>query len=226
MIQLIQLIQIIQFKGVNMKKIKLLFIILLLVMLSGCSLFQLEFGMNVNDFRNQEIPRMAMGIKSIQSKEILYDLNYINLELHYGSNGDFSIFDNEELDYKFVGCILLSCTLDQRDIEFTKTQTEYNYLGNIECFKLGNIGDSYLTGPTIKVDGEKVDYKYYTQFYVDSKNIIDKEGKFCIQLREVLYNKIDNYFYTGDVFEIILAYQVKSNNKVELSFVDYTYKNK
>ena len=207
-----------------MKKIKLLFIMLLIVMLSGCSVFQLEFGMNVNDFKEQKIPRMAMGIKSSQSKEILYDLNYINLELHFGSNGDFSIFENEELDYKFVGCVLYSCTLENRDIEFTKTQTDYNCLGDILCFKLGNIGDSLLTGPTIKVDGEKVDYEYYTQFYVDRRNITGKKGEFCIQLREVLYNKVDNYFYTGDVFEIILAYKVRSNNKVKLSFIDYTYK--
>lgn len=206
--------------GGKMKKIKLL-IILLAIMLSGCSVLQLEFGMNVNDFDGNNVPRIAMGIKAVQSKKVLFDLNYINLEIHYGSNGDFPLMHTEEGGKKFVGCILMACKPEERNIEFSKEQTSYMSLGDIECVYLSDIGN-ILTGPTIKINDKKVDYDFYTTFYVDNRNLVGSKGQFCIQMREVLYNTIDKYYYTGDIFEIMLNYTVKSN-KVNLSVSGYTY---
>ena len=62
-----------------MKKIKLLFIMLLIVMLSGCSVFQLEFGMNVNLLKVAFNENYESRLKLLEEEEVNKKIERFNM---------------------------------------------------------------------------------------------------------------------------------------------------
>ena len=196
-----------------MKRIKFLLLLLLILVLSGCSLIPLEYGMKIEDFPEEQLPKIVLGVKG---KELLLDLDHVEVDIYYSFNGYLGEKANDDIE--FIGCLLFDCKLEDNYLEFSKEQTDWKTIaGKIKGIQVDKETCNYDKNQIIKQEDGRLQYGYYRPMFIDQDHIVGKKGYVVIQMREVLYNKVENYYFSGIYTEIVLEYKI-INGKVKLFF--------
>ncbi len=204
-----------------MRKIKYLLFALLIVFLTGCSSIQMKWGHNIADY-GEELPNVVMAV---QDTQLLYDKECVQFNCYYGFNSDFKY--NENSDIEFMGVLLLTSTPEDANLEFSKTQTDWNYIENkgrkITGCKISK-EECFDEGMKINIqENGDILYPYFRPVFLPEDLIVSKSGIFAIQFREVLFSKSEQCYFTGDKVQVAIEYKVTTIGMIELSLAGNSF---